>query len=709
MPGRLSSTSLRLCTFLMACKAITNCLLTHRDVLVVIGTTAAFTYSVLNMFFAMFSSDPEYRPQTFFDTSTMLFTFVSLGRYIENLAKGQTSAALTDLMSLTPASASILIDPSAKVEPGNTRKIPTELVQEDDIVLVVPGEKIPADGVVISGSTSVDESMVTGEALPVPKAVDSQVIGGTVNGLGTITFRVTRAGSDTALSQIVKVVEDAQTSKPPIQQFADRVAGIFVPVVITLSLFTFLSWMVISHVWTSLPAVFHSPGVSKFGVCLKLCISVVVVACPCALGLSTPTAIMVGTGVGAQNGILIKGGKALEACRDVKRVVLDKTGTVTEGKMRVVAISWAPPTAHSLAPVAEEVNDHGHSDATAASLSHSTSASPLQRHAVLSLISLAQSRSEHPLAVAVAAYGREALLDARLPVPMGDVLDFESVPGEGIEAVVRLSTKVEERIKIGKPTFVLAATAKAAETSGAAALSAGSTAFINEQASHGRTVIHVSVVRGSECIHVLSLALADAPKATSKQAIAAFGRMGITVSLLTGDAEVTAKAIAREMGIDEDEVYAGVSPRGKAIIIKDLSAKHGGPGGGAGVAMVGDGINDSPALVAASLGIALSSGTSVAIEAADVVLMRSDLLDVVAALDLGRTIYRQIKLNLLWACCYNVLMIPLAMGLLLPWGIHLHPMMAAAAMAFSSVSVVASSLTLKVRLAPRTIQCTAER
>lgn len=663
----------------------------------VIGTSAAFTYSVLNMFFAMFSSDPDYRPQTFFDTSTMLITFVSMGRYIENLAKGKTSAALTDLMSLTPSSATILVDPTAKVEPGNTRKIPTELVQEDDVVLVVPGEKIAADGLVISGSTSVDESMVTGEALPVPKALDSQVIGGTVNGLGTITFRVTRAGSDTALSQIVKVVEDAQTSKPPIQQFADRVAGIFVPVVITLSLVTFMVWMIISHVWTSLPAVFHSPGVSKFGVCLKLCISVVVVACPCALGLSTPTAVMVGTGVGAQNGILIKGGKALEACRDVRRVVLDKTGTVTEGKMRVVAISWAPPTAHSLASVAEEVNDHGHSDATAASLSHSTSASPLQRLAVLSLISLAQSRSEHPLAVAVAAYGREALLDARLPVPMGDVLEFESIPGEGIEAVVRLSTKVEERIRIGKPDFVLSAsTKKAAEASGSSSLSAGSTSFINEQASHGRTVIHVSIVRDLQSTHVLSLALADAPKATSKQAIEALGRMGIIVSLLTGDAEVTAKAIARQMGIDPDEVYAGVSPRGKAKIIKDLSAKHGGPGGGGGIAMVGDGINDSPALVAASLGIALSSGTSVAIEAADVVLMRSDLLDVVAALDLGRTIYRQIKLNLLWACCYNVLMIPLAMGLLLPWGIHLHPMMAAAAMAFSSVSVVASSLTLKV-------------
>jgi Cu+-exporting ATPase len=314
------------------------------------------------MFFAVFSSDPDFHPQTFFDTSTMLITFVSLGRYIENLAKGKTSAALTDLMALTPSSATIFIDPPTDGEKldasAPTRKIPTELVQVGDVVLLVPGEKIPADGTVLSGSTSVDESMVTGEALPVPKTQESQVIGGTVNGLGTITFRVTRAGSDTALAQIVKLVEDAQTSKAPIQQFADRVAGIFVPIVISLSLLTFLTWLGISMLesYGSLPDVFHSPGVGRFGVCLKLCISVVVVACPCALGLSTPTAVMVGTGVGARNGILIKGGKALEASKDIRRVVLDKTGTVTEGKMKVTAIMWAPSA--SLAPVVKSWMAH---------------------------------------------------------------------------------------------------------------------------------------------------------------------------------------------------------------------------------------------------------------------------------------------------------------------------------------------------------------
>lgn len=643
------------------------------DVLVVLGTTLAFSYSVLSMFFGMFSHDPKYRPQTFFDTSTMLITFVSLGRYIENLAKGKTSAALTDLMALTPSSATIFVDPKSYADGAPTRKIPTELVEVGDVVLVVPGEKIAADGVVISGSTSVDESMVTGESMNVAKSVDSQVVGGTVNGLGTITFLVTRSGSDTTLAHIVKLVGEAQIEKAPIQHFVDRVAGIFVPLVISLSLITFLMWMVIVMFSHKLPPVFSSPGVSKFGTCLKLCISVVVVACPCALGLSTPTAVMVGTGVGAKNGILIKGGRALEACKDVQTVVLDKTGTVTLGKMTIAEACWAP----SSVPVTAA----GLSDSETLSLT--TAAPPLQRHAVLSLISLAESRSEHPLAVAIAAYGRETLSNAGLAPPSGDVTDFTSVPGEGIEAVVSLHGR-NERVRIGKASYILQE--KAGE--GFATLPPLLERFQSTQTESANIVIFVSVVRDGVAIPVLSLSLRDMPKPTSAQAISALRTMGVQVVLLTGDSEPTARAIARTVGIDEDQVYAGVSPKGKASIVRDLSASGG-------VAMVGDGINDSPALVAASLGIALGSGTSVAMEAADIVLMRSDLLDVVAALDLGRTIYRKIKWNLLWACCYNILMIPLAMGVLLPWGFHLHPMMAALAMASSSVSVVCSSLTLK--------------
>jgi Cu+-exporting ATPase len=394
---------------------------------------------------------------------------------------------------------------------------------------------------------------------------------------------------------------------------------------------------------------------------------------------------MVGTGVGANNGILIKGGKALEACKDVRRVVLDKTGTVTEGKMKVSAVAWAPS--------ANLGNAHQHSTTdTAQTLSLTTAAPPLQRHTVLAMLSLAEAKSEHPLAVAVAAHGRETLSNSRLSPPNGEVIEFDSFTGEGIEAKIRLANgRGEETIRVGKTEHILASDSKSSEAFGEVNLPSTLRDFEAEQTKAARTVIFVSIMRNNTPIPILALALSDSPKPSSAQAIQAFRTMGIAVTMLTGDAIVTARAIAKEVGIDEEDVYAGVSPKGKAKIVNDLMARDGG-----GVAMVGDGINDSPALVAASLGIALSSGTSVAIEAADVVLMRSDLLDVVAALDLGRTIFTKIKANLLWACCYNILMIPLAMGFFLPWNIHLHPMMAALAMAFSSVSVVLSSLTLKV-------------
>lgn len=539
-----------------------------------LGTSSAFTYSVLAMLYSLFAAPTEAsmptadgvdmmadsamaggRPQTFFDTSTMLITFVSLGRFIENLAKGKTSAALTDLMALTPSSATIYTTGQ------ETRKIPTELVQVGDVVLLVPGEKIPADGTVLTGSTSVDESMVTGEALAVAKTVDDQVIGGTVNGRGTITFKVTRAGADTALSQIVQLVEQAQTSKAPIQQFADRVAGIFVPIVISLSALTFIGWMSISCVFlndSQLPAIFGMPGASKLGVCLKLCISVVVVACPCALGLSTPTAVMVGTGVGAKNGILIKGGKALEAAKDVGRVVLDKTGTVTEGKMTVVAVNWVG-------------SEPQQSMDTAHTLSNTSAAPPLQRHAILSLIALSEARSEHPLAIAVASYGRQVLAQAGMPPPEGEVVEFESKTGEGVQAKVRLTGRPTGTVRIGKTSFIL--DGKPLD---------GLQDFEQTEQALARTVIYVSVVNDGIPTAVMALSLADSPKPSSVQAIRALRAMGITVTMLTGDATVTAQAVARDVGIDEDEVYAGVSPKGKAKIVGDLMERDGG-----GVAMVG--------------------------------------------------------------------------------------------------------------------------
>lgn len=652
------------------------------DVLVMLGTSAAYFYSLFAMFAALFSTDPEYHPFTFFDTSTMLIMFVSLGRLLENRAKGRTSAALTDLMALSPSMATIYTDAPACTQ---EKRIPTELVQVGDTVKLVPGDKIPADGTVLRGSSTVDESAVTGEPLPVSKQPGDSVIGGTVNGLGTFDMVVTRAGKDTALAQIVKLVEEAQTSKAPIQAFADKVAGYFVPTVISLALITFVAWMIISHILgeDALPDMFHGHGASKFAVCLQLCISVVVVACPCALGLSTPTAIMVGTGVGAKNGILIKGGRALEASRSIKHIVLDKTGTVTEGKMSVAHWSWA----HS--EYDEEYDDtRAHVDGSVpvadAPLSTPVLAG-LTRTDVIALVSATEARSEHPLAKAVATYGRGILGRASLHPREVTLESFESVTGSGVRATATIAGST------GKYT-VFVGNARFASQSDDVRLPATLSTFDDVEENQGRTAIFVSVAVAPSTFPtiVCAIALTDAPKRSSAQAIQALEAMGVEVNMMTGDSKGTALAIAKQVGIRPDRVWANMSPKGKAAVVTELMEKYGG-----GVAMVGDGINDSPALVAASVGIALSSGTSVAIEAADIVLIRSDLLDVVAALHLSRAIFSVIRRNLVWACVYNVLGIPLAMGIFLPLGLHLHPMMAGAAMAFSSVSVVTSSLMLR--------------
>ncbi|KAH8103830.1 copper P-type ATPase CtaA [Cristinia sonorae] len=644
------------------------------DVLAALGTSAAYFYSLLSMLFAITNSDPDYRPVVFFDTSTMLIMFFSLGRYMENRAKGKTSAALTDLMSLAPSMATIYTDAPACTQ---EKKIATELVQVGDIVKLVPGDKIPADGTVLRGSSSVDESAVTGEPIPCLKQVGDSVIGGTVNGLGTFDMVVTRAGKDTALSQIVKLVEEAQTSKAPIQAFADKVAGYFVPTVISLAVVTFIGWMVIANMIDvdSLPEMFRHHGNSTLSVCLQLCISVVVVACPCALGLSTPTAIMVGTGVGAQNGILIKGGQALEASRTIKCVVLDKTGTVTEGKLTVIASAWAPSEY-------DDVSTRAGSEALAhAPLESTLVTAGVTRADVIAMVAATEARSEHPLAKAVAVYGKE-LLSASAPEV--SIETFESVTGAGVKASITLTRSGTKRtIYVGNARFVT--------QSEDGLLPSALDTFNATSEKLGRTTIFVAISTStsSQPTPILAIALSDAPKRSSAQAIQALQRMGIEVNMLTGDSRGTALAIAKQVGIRSEGVWANMSPKGKATIVTELMEKTKG-----GVAMVGDGINDSPALVAASVGIALSSGTSVAIEAADIVLMRSDLLDVVAALHLSRAIFSTIRRNLVWACIYNVLGIPLAMGIFLPVGLHLHPMMAGAMMAFSSVSVVTSSLLL---------------
>ncbi|KDN44718.1 putative CCC2-P-type ATPase [Tilletiaria anomala UBC 951] len=704
------------------------------DVLVALGTSAAFTFSVFSMLASVFgectatiheagatsaaagatAADAPMaastqamcmKPVTFFDTCTMLITFVSLGRYVENRAKGKTSEALSKLIGLTPSTATIYTDgeASCKVE----KQIPAELLQKGDIVKIVPGEKIAADGVVLRGQSDVDESMVTGESMPVSKAPGSMAIGGTVNGVGTLDVKVLRAGKETSLAQIVKLVEEAQTSKAPIQAFADRVAGVFVPTVIALGLLTFVVWMVIAHVLAPrlLPAPFQEHGSSKLMVCLKLCISVIVVACPCALGLSTPTAVMVGTGVGAQNGILIKGGGPLEASNAIRHVLFDKTGTLTVGKLSVVGIRWVDGGSSS--------GEQDALDTTLGQLETRTGAAGALRAQTLRMVAAAETRSEHPLGHAIAAFALSKLGLNRLPEDVS-VESFQVAPGAGLVSVVKAGSR-SYAIKVGRADYVSEAanvSVDDSEEKQASGLNASLVNFKAAQEAQGRTVIFVSVDAQVAC----ALALADELKPEAKQCIEALRALGIRCGMLTGDARTTANAIAAELGMDAEDVYAGMSPSGKRSIVLQLQARlqgaHGRPldleGGTRAsskavtashnrprLAVVGDGINDSPALAAADVGIALCSGADIAMEAADIVLMRSDLLDVAAAIALSKRIMRQIKLNFVWATVYNLVGIPLAMGVFLPWGWHLQPMMAGAAMAFSSVSVVASSLTLR--------------
>ncbi|CAG8500434.1 4294_t:CDS:1 [Ambispora leptoticha] len=633
------------------------------DVLIALGTTSAFFFSCFSMFYALCDFPTHTKPSTFFDTSTMIITFVTLGRYLENMAKGKTSVALSKLMSLTPSTTIIYLKDSKSGEILGEKKIPTELVQVDDIVKIVPGDKIPADGVLISGQSTVDESMVTGEVKQVNKKPGDAVIGGTVNGLGTFQMQVTRAGNDTALAQIVKLVEEAQTSKAPIQAFADTVAGYFVPVVIALAVTTFFGWILLSHILNPVPEIFYQES-SYFMVSLKLCISVIVVACPCALGLSTPTAVMVGTGIGAQNGILIKGGGPLEESNKVTKVIFDKTGTLTKGQLEVAYYKMF------------------------------TGNLELTEEKLFAIVGAAESSSEHPLGRAIVQHAQNLLDIKQFDA---EVSEFEAVAGLGIKCNVlynasRASNLINQSTRFTSNTAtsynVLIGNASFLSDHNQISIPNSAYEIKERQERLGRTTILIAINNTL----VAGIFLSDIVKPEAKLTVAALNKMGISVAMVTGDQELTAKTIAAQCGITE--IYAGVSPSGKKQIIQTLQYPSAITKRNI-VAMVGDGINDSPALAAANIGIAMCSGTDIAIEAADLVLMSNDLMDVVAALDLSRTIFRRIQLNFLWACIYNVLGIPLAMGFFIPWGLHLHPMMAGAAMACSSVSVVLSSLMLK--------------
>ncbi|KAF9324613.1 hypothetical protein BGZ91_002851 [Linnemannia elongata] len=638
------------------------------DVLVSLGTLSAFTFSIFSMLYTVFSPDHP-KATVFFDTSSMLITFVTIGRYLENLAKGKTSVALSKLMRLTPPTCTIYVLDPVTGERLSEKQIASELIQKGDLIKVVPGDKIPTDGVVVSGQSTVDESMVTGEAIPINKTVGSLVIGGTVNELGTFDMEAVRVGSETALAQIVQLVEDAQTSKAPIQAYADMIAGYFVPSVIFAAILTFVVWMILSHTLLAdkLPGMFIKER-SKLVACLELCISVIVVACPCALGLATPTAVMVGTGVGAQHGILIKSGTALEEAQKITKVLFDKTGTLTVGKLTVA--SWSLQTPTSTAASTNNTNGSS-SSSSAASLESLTDKD------LFTIIGAAESSSEHPLGRAVVSYAKQQLSSTSNFA--ATVSDFSASTGQGIECTVTLpSSSFSYRVIIGNKSWL---------TDRQISLPTDTlTQDQNSQERLGRTTILVAL--NSHFIGWISLS--DTIKPESARTVARLQQMGIQVAMVTGDQPLVAQVIASECGISPQNVHAGVSPAGKTALVRRLQEEDGHI-----VAMIGDGINDSPALAQSDLGIALVSGTDIAMEAADMVLMRSDLTDVVAAIDLCRTIYRRIRYNFAWASIYNILGVPLAMGVLLPWGYHIHPMLAGLMMAVSSVSVVLSSLMLK--------------
>lgn len=561
----------------------------NMDVLVAMGTSAAFALSVYNGFFNPHNSD------LYFESSGMIITLILLGKYLEQKAKTKTSDAIKQLMSLQAKTAMIIVA-------GEEKEVPIEDVQVGDILRVRPGEQIPVDGKILKGQTTIDESMLTGESLPVDKQVDDQVFGGTVNTTGSIQFSATQVGSMTVLSRIIRMVEDAQGEKAPIQQIADKISSIFVPTVLGLALLTLLATGLLTGDWQQ--AIVHS-------------VSVLVIACPCALGLATPTAIMVGTGLGAKSGILIKGGGALEKIAHLTTIVLDKTGTITEGKPVVADFEAADPQA----------------------LAYLTS---LEQH------------SEHPLAKAIYHYGKDQV--EILPVD-----NFESLTGQGVTGVIN-----------GQSYFV----------GSKRGLKERNISFPEDRVlaleEEGKTVMFLT--DSTKMLAMISVT--DQVKASSKAAIAALHQSGIKVKMLTGDNPQTAQYIGEQVGLQASDIVAEVLPEDKAQVVKELQSN------GQSVGMVGDGINDAPALALADIGIAMGSGTDIAMETADITLMNSDLLSVEKSIHLSKSTLRKIKQNLFWAFLYNVIGIPFAaLG-------FLNPIIAGGAMAFSSVSVLLNSLSL---------------
>ncbi|AOW04710.1 E1-E2 ATPase-domain-containing protein [Yarrowia lipolytica] len=627
------------------------------DVLVAISTSSAYFFSVFSMLYAI-ATVADTHPHTLFETSAMLIAFTTLGKYLENRAKGQTSGALSKLISLTPTTATILkdsskYDPSIVYDESAEMDIAAELLQRGDIVILKPGAKVPADGVVVSGETYIDESLLTGESTPVVRKVGDQVVGGSINGSGRIDFRVERAGKDTALANIVRLVEEAQTSQAEIQRYADKISGVFVPCVVALALLTFIFWIIMSNVMKHPPNVFSLPE-GKFLICLRLCISVVVVACPCALGLATPTAVMVGTGVGATHGILVKGGAVLETASKIKTVVFDKTGTLTTGRMTIQKHVFEKDTLKNLNMTETEM---------------------------WLILAGVEASSEHPIAQSLVRQAKEAAQVEDVP----GVADFVAIVGQGVTGVVD-----GHSVAVGSSELV-----------NSSCKSLDKPPATPHSPDNPATVIHACV----DGQYVGYMAFADSVKSDARAAVSVLKKMGINVAMMTGDNHFVAHAVADEVGIPRSNVWASTSPAQKLAIIEQLQEPQD-PNEAADstdlslnasvVAMVGDGINDSPALAKAAIGIAMSSGTDIAMDAADIVLLNKEsLMDVPASINLSQVTFRRIKINLVWASVYNLIMIPFAMGCFLPFNFMLHPMEASAAMALSSVSVIVSSLALK--------------